>query len=619
MSHHHCSFFETGIFFSVRQIFANKCFSEMVSRAVPVFSQKRVGMSVPFSNTHLRVPRGFGNVLEGLAREVLRDQPRDIPAYAAQYFKALLKEREESGLDPAEWSARLEDRFYNNHAFKQENQRKTNDSPEKDEAAVKIQATYRGYVARQEVKKLKTSTTNLNEKTSGKDGEPLEIHDPEIIEQVQVPTITSVYPSVFAEDLDAEIEGVDESDADIGGAELGHDPAHEFPYGGVANVDICAEELKGIAYNEETVDPTPGEVYFSNRSPADMVLFSPGDLSALEVLDSPKPEGQLLPQGEEEDAGETESQVEALDKLGEDFDASEKHILETEELENPGCSSVEETHLGKARTEAKPDTVEEDWVSADGRYSHGAAERAEGNFEMNEDTTSPSAPKENKIEGDEALEETVMEVTPELKDMAEGKSLDEKLEVDEDVDHKTDNEEEGLKDEDPDEDTKSTLKETVSEEKSLQEDSQKETELTDEDLHLKGRKEELKAQEDGVETRQGEDDQEEHEDEGERGQDLNTEQGGDQTEDCAKQQEEDIMDIPLDDPEANKAAAKIQASFRGHMTRKKMKDDKPRDEVSSSGAGESSRDRESLNGGQSESGAAESGAAEGDDASAPEQ
>ncbi|KAI5608356.1 neurogranin [Silurus asotus] len=48
---------------------------------------------------------------------------------------------------------------------------------------------------------------------------------------------------------------------------------------------------------------------------------------------------------------------------------------------------------------------------------------------------------------------------------------------------------------------------------------------------------------------------------------------------CAQPQDEDIMDIPLDDPTANKAAAKIQAGFRGHMTRKKMKDDKPREEV----------------------------------------
>uniref|UniRef100_A0A3B3UFW6 Sperm surface protein Sp17 n=1 Tax=Poecilia latipinna TaxID=48699 RepID=A0A3B3UFW6_9TELE len=72
-------------------------------------------MSVPFSNTHLRVPRGFGALLEGLTREVLRDQPDNIPAYAAQYFDKLLKEREESGADPSEWAAKLEDRFYNNH------------------------------------------------------------------------------------------------------------------------------------------------------------------------------------------------------------------------------------------------------------------------------------------------------------------------------------------------------------------------------------------------------------------------------------------------------------------------------------------------------------------------
>lgn len=56
------------------------------------------------------------------------------------------------------------------------------------------------------------------------------------------------------------------------------------------------------------------------------------------------------------------------------------------------------------------------------------------------------------------------------------------------------------------------------------------------------------------------------------------------------------MDIPLDDPEANRAAAKIQAGFRGHMTRKKLKpEDKTEgEEVSSSG--------EVLNGNQGVSG-----------------
>uniref|UniRef100_A0A3B4A3T9 Sperm surface protein Sp17 n=1 Tax=Periophthalmus magnuspinnatus TaxID=409849 RepID=A0A3B4A3T9_9GOBI len=49
---------------------------------------------MPISNTHLRVPRGFGAILEGLTREILRDQPKDIPKYAAEYFETLLKQRE---------------------------------------------------------------------------------------------------------------------------------------------------------------------------------------------------------------------------------------------------------------------------------------------------------------------------------------------------------------------------------------------------------------------------------------------------------------------------------------------------------------------------------------------
>ena len=48
-------------------------------------------MAVPFSNTKLRVPRGFQNILEGLAREVLRSQPRDVYAFGAVYFERLLK------------------------------------------------------------------------------------------------------------------------------------------------------------------------------------------------------------------------------------------------------------------------------------------------------------------------------------------------------------------------------------------------------------------------------------------------------------------------------------------------------------------------------------------------
>lgn len=59
-------------------------------------------MAVPFSNTKLRVPKGFQNILEGLAREVLRNepelrnkqQPLCIYEFGAKYFEQLLKVRE---------------------------------------------------------------------------------------------------------------------------------------------------------------------------------------------------------------------------------------------------------------------------------------------------------------------------------------------------------------------------------------------------------------------------------------------------------------------------------------------------------------------------------------------
>uniref|UniRef100_A0AAZ1X7X5 Neurogranin n=1 Tax=Oreochromis aureus TaxID=47969 RepID=A0AAZ1X7X5_OREAU len=57
-------------------------------------------------------------------------------------------------------------------------------------------------------------------------------------------------------------------------------------------------------------------------------------------------------------------------------------------------------------------------------------------------------------------------------------------------------------------------------------------------------------------------------------------------EECSQSQKDeeivDIMDIPLDDHEANRAAAKIQAGFRGHRNRKKLKpEDKEEGEKSS--------------------------------------
>lgn len=47
-------------------------------------------MSVSYAPVKLRVPPGFEYVLEGLTREILREQPKDIIAFAADYFKKKL-------------------------------------------------------------------------------------------------------------------------------------------------------------------------------------------------------------------------------------------------------------------------------------------------------------------------------------------------------------------------------------------------------------------------------------------------------------------------------------------------------------------------------------------------
>ncbi|NWV19181.1 SP17 protein, partial [Origma solitaria] len=66
-------------------------------------------MSIASANTNMRVPAGFRNLLEGLAREVLREQPTNIVAFAAQYFQGLLEQRQAGGVDPVAWGALLED------------------------------------------------------------------------------------------------------------------------------------------------------------------------------------------------------------------------------------------------------------------------------------------------------------------------------------------------------------------------------------------------------------------------------------------------------------------------------------------------------------------------------
>uniref|UniRef100_A0A2K6GDN4 Sperm surface protein Sp17 n=1 Tax=Propithecus coquereli TaxID=379532 RepID=A0A2K6GDN4_PROCO len=148
-------------------------------------------MSIPFSNTHYRIPQGFGNLLEGLTREILREQPENIPAFAAAYFENLLEKREKTNFDPAEWGSKVDDRFYNNHAFKTKGKNDPKslfllsmkdsfeEEKEKEEvAALKIQAAFRGHMAREEVKKMKSKTSEDTGFTPRKREKIIKIHQP---------------------------------------------------------------------------------------------------------------------------------------------------------------------------------------------------------------------------------------------------------------------------------------------------------------------------------------------------------------------------------------------------------------------------------------------------------
>ncbi|XP_073346863.1 neurogranin (protein kinase C substrate, RC3) b isoform X2 [Pagrus major] len=217
-------------------------------------------MSVPFSNTHLRVPRGFGTILEGLAREVLRDQPEDIPEYAALYFDALLKQREDSGMDPAEWAAKLEDRFYNNHAFKA-----TGASPEKEPAAEvtiskeKSNESQTGDESSHsaEASNLSTTQPNVSEEvdlteSTGEEDEKHDITEEHVISTEKGLSEEESVKRLRAADAQSdELSGTEEEDDPTTLDQVGRaasekysSPTDSSSFGGISNVDVCAQELR---------------------------------------------------------------------------------------------------------------------------------------------------------------------------------------------------------------------------------------------------------------------------------------------------------------------------------------------------------------------------------------
>ncbi|XP_062873220.1 uncharacterized protein spa17 isoform X2 [Trichomycterus rosablanca] len=184
-------------------------------------------MAVPFSNTSLRVPSGFGNILEGLAREVLREQPADIPTFAAGYFTALLQKREESGLDPAEWGAQLEDRFYNNNAF-------------------------RASVKQENFGSVKQSESPVNRDKAGS----TEHNEDKTFPSPQISSPLSKTLDASEDIVEPQSNMLEKKTDDYSG-----ETEPEFSYRGTADIDICAQEL-----NTKEQTPRNLESYFDEEN-----------------------------------------------------------------------------------------------------------------------------------------------------------------------------------------------------------------------------------------------------------------------------------------------------------------------------------------------------------------
>uniref|UniRef100_A0A672QF90 Sperm autoantigenic protein 17 n=1 Tax=Sinocyclocheilus grahami TaxID=75366 RepID=A0A672QF90_SINGR len=624
-------------------------------------------MSVPFSNTNLRIPRGFGNLLECLAKEVLRDQPEDIPTFAALYFTKLLRAREESGLDPAENDAGHFETLGNNETLSSPLKDLNINNSEETEVKQKF-----------ELDKKFDEESSEREHGSAADIPYVGTADVDICAQeLKDPSGIPVQTSEVLKDEEVAKEAVD---IDICRSELEPTPLPSFD--GLANVDVCAEEINRLS--ETTENKRDLESPKLNEEP-----FESQDESFVEApshieQDVGKHANEISDDDDDGHAEDAEQGVlEMADNLLQDTDQEEKsteqiymeesaestteytveaeqdsqeHIEEKDDL--PDNENQEETNHeynstndfvedaanstsdinSRSLMEMKDTYIDYSDEMYDSKsevidvldevhhqcYTHTGEHEAEHSTDQHDNTSKminemkEETPKLVSQMNDSETEDTEDMISNEIlntdvidasekdlnsENVDEGSDLDsdgcDAEEMDLDILNmpdqnmvKTEDEENGLthdteskEDILPSEAEEADLRPLEGETEVIGEEQptewQEKTENTENDTDQEDQLEEQrkKSQESTLESENREDP------------DSNI-----QKEECNQpQEEEDIMDIPLDDPEANKAAAKIQAGFRGHMTRKKMKPgEKPNEEVSSSG--------EALNGSQGDSG-----------------
>ncbi|XP_053362893.1 sperm surface protein Sp17 [Clarias gariepinus] len=680
-------------------------------------------MAVPFSNITLKVPHGFKNVLEGLAREVLRDQPENIPAFAAKYFTTLLQKREESGLDPAKWVELMEHRFSTNEDAV--NQEKS--SPDKEtgspvyEDKVFHDDSYENN--EDEITQLTQisspsseilDTSKSNEETEPQSNNKLNKSKDESGATDSQLNLGFSYKGTADVDICAEelnkmemaeekilenIQGPASVDEKNEAPEKELDPITRSSYRGLADVDVCSEELQSTSHEEEHTEggkdgtATDASVIPPSESPVEQDVLDTQDectpsgtetsfyveQDADEELNEVSYTEKTIASSVKEDAGETghlsedarEMSNTLVDDTGPEIHTADQlHVNET--AESIGVSEVAKTFdekytdevplgfenqqasdiLSAKATSESLFTVEKaslaDWSSED---RPGADDLAKVTSEVQEGNNDSKSVTEFPAASGFSFEDVNKDDTrTSQQDADEVEEINEIEKENNDV-NEPETQEDDLSRRPLSQESNKALLIPTSEQteqhmevtdKQAATGSQENTEEPETAIDYKeSEHQEDIAHEATLDTENKEADQqalspapsfrppqlENNKQSWVRGarapislsshlSSISPVQNTFISMDChceesnQPQEEEDIMDIPLDDPEANKAAAKIQAGFRGHMTRKKLKPgDKPGEEVSSTG--------ETLNGSQGDAGGSEG--VETDETSVPEQ
>ncbi|NP_001006758.1 sperm autoantigenic protein 17 [Xenopus tropicalis] len=471
-------------------------------------------MSIPFSNTHYRIPRGFANLLEGLTREVLRHQPKDIPLFGAKYFSQLLQQRQDTDFDPAQWGAALEDRFYNNYDFQHTELKKYTSEPS-------------------ELKKSKRKSFSMLDNSDTYPLSPstsLEQKEIQTDDMRKMQAATTIQAAFRGYNVRHKVKIHQESFVDN---YMKPEPEHE-------DTDQAKETKCDLMENEDCEFNSKAD----NNEMHDEKVEIPDSISADELVKSEEFQEAITDSGEKDEEINLvgrEGKEREFNSLkpegsgGQEVDRQEQFTEVSElEIKEPDDSMQNDT-IKDATSEEKEERIN-DVVE---HYMITTGKRGETTQDDNlSDLTDQSATYE--IQNTE-VNTTNESILPDL--------------------------------------LYSQTNELESSSNQLLDTSSKEPNpLADSNIDILNEQSSVHIDTSDMENLSGKPDPEllhnimeslgnqtvlEHED-------RSNLESPKENESFRKPQEE-ALDIPLDDPDANAAAAKIQAGFRGHMTRKKMK------------------------------------------------